>query len=59
LCKEDKEEWEENIHIRRMTELGIRKGDGRTSILSSRERNIYNQRVTVKMKSATEHFSGC
>ena len=42
LCKEDVSEWDDNVHIRRMVEFGVRRGEGRTSALSGREQNTYN-----------------
>jgi hypothetical protein len=53
ICKEDESEWEENVHIRRMVEITVRKGKGRTSILTGRELYTYYQRITGTINGPT------
>ena len=53
LCKEDESEWEENVQVRRMIEIGVKKGECRTGVLSGRERKTYNQRIPGTISERT------
>jgi hypothetical protein len=53
IAEEEESEWGENVHVRRMAEMGMRKAEGRTSVLSGRERKTYNQRITGAISERT------
>jgi hypothetical protein len=52
LCKKDESEGEENVHVRRMVEIGVRKGESRTNFLAN-ENETYNQRITGTIRRRT------
>jgi hypothetical protein len=41
------------VDVRRMIEMWVKEGEGRTAVLSGRERKTYNQRITGTISERT------